>query len=256
VTPRQYDTMADWYEHTPDRAGWLSDWKQRWVAAALQSAEGLFAWSQWAAQSAIEDYGADPKRVHIVPPGVDTMLWHPGAKETKPDDGIVRILFTGYALKRKGGDLLLRWARETTRKGWELHVVTMKPIEAPPGVVVYTDLGSNSGGLIRLAQQCDIFALPTRADCFSLASLEAMAVGLPVITTRVGGIPDIIREGETGYLLDPDDYDGLRDRLETLLDSPGLRREMGCRGRERVCTHFNGDDHVQQGLRIMAGEPY
>ena len=51
--------------------------------------------------------------MHILPPGVDTLLWQPGDEDAKPDDGVVRILFTGYAFERKGGDLLLRVAQRT-----------------------------------------------------------------------------------------------------------------------------------------------
>lgn len=254
VTPKQYDGMAEWYGfgHKADKPGRMAEYKHRKVCEAFQAAEGLFPWSQWAAQSAIEEYGADPKKIHILPPGVDTELWHPDVT-LRPHDGITRILFTGGNFERKGGDLLLRWAKETKRRGWELHLVTIDKVEAPPGVVVHNNVGSNSDTLIRLAQQCDLFALPTRADCFSIASLEAMAAGLPVIVTNVGGIADIIREGETGFLLPLDDYGALCNRLDTLLDSPELRRDMGQRGREVVCEKFELSDLVQRGLKIMAG---
>src|SRR5262249_32081913 len=134
VTPIQYDGMAKWYERTPDKPGWLADRKRARVRATFQAAERLFPWSNWAAQSAIEDYGVDPKRIHILPPGVDTQLWHPVEAGQKPDDGVTRILFTGGNFERKGGDLLLKWARETGSKGWELHLVTRDKVEATPGV--------------------------------------------------------------------------------------------------------------------------
>lgn len=254
VTPIHYDGMAHWYDHKVDRMRWLSGYKHRRVCEVFQAAAGLFVCSHWTAQSAIEDYGADPDRIHIIPFGVDTQLWHPIAPEQKPDDGIVRILFTGGDFERKGGDLLLRWARETQRKGWELHMVTRKSVEAPPGVVIHTNMGNNAAGLIELAQKCDIFALPTRADCYSIASLEAMAVGLPVITCSVGGIPDIVREGKTGFLLEPDDYDGLVDRLHHLIGSPEQRRAMGEKGREVACTEFEAQMLVRRGLSLMAGD--
>ena len=253
VTPRQYDTMADWYGHAPDKSGLIANYKNRRVGETFRAAEGLFAWSNWAAQSAIEDYGADPKRIHIVPPGIDTQKWTPGTAADKPNDGVTRILFTGGNFERKGGDLLLKWAKTTPRKNWELHLVTQDNVEALPGVIVHNNIGSNAAELIRLAREADIFALPTRADCFSIASLEAMATGLPVITCNVGGISDIVRDGETGYLIPPDDYDSLRDRLDTLLDSPALREKMGQRGREVVCENFEAQNLVRRGLNLMKG---
>jgi glycosyltransferase involved in cell wall biosynthesis len=256
VTPRQYDGMAEWYEHEPDRSGWLRDWKDRRVRAAFQSAAGLFAWSKWAADGAIEDYGVPPDRVHILPPGVDTSLWTPPGPDQKEENersGIIRLLFIGYAFERKGGDLLLRWARETRLRNWELHIVTMMHHKAPPGVIIHTGIGVNSTYLIGLARRCDLFVLPTRADCFSLATLEAMAVGLPVVTSRVGGIPDIVRDGTTGYLIEPGDYDDLKDRLEFLISSPDLLRAYGNAGRETVCAHFDGPSGIRHGLDIMSG---
>ena len=256
VTPRQYDGMAEWYEHEPDRVGWLREWKDGRVRAAFQAASGLFAWSKWAADSAIEDYGVAPERVHILPPGVDTALWAPPTPEQQDEksrSGITRLLFVGYAFERKGGDMLLRWARETRLRNWELHLVTMEHQKAPPGVTVHTNLGVNSANLVRLAQRCDIFVLPTRADCFSLAALEAMSAGMPVLTTRVGGIPDIVQDGVTGYLIEPGDYDELKDRLEILLASPDLRRAYGAAARDAVRSRFDGPTGIRRGLAIMGG---
>ena len=254
VTPKQYDGLVHWYGfgHKADKPGMYANWKHEQVCRTFGAAKGLFAWSHWARQSAIDDYGADPAKVHIVPPGVDTELWHPDAAQ-KPNDGITRILFTGGNFERKGGDLLLKWAKETTRKNWELHLVTIDKIEnVPSGVIVHNNVGSNAAELIGLAQACDIFALPTRADCFSIASLEAMAAGLPVIVTNIGGIADIVVEGETGHLIESENYDTLCAKLESLMDAPDLCRRMGQRGRERVCERFELAETVRQGLRLMS----
>lgn len=254
VTPIQYDGLSRWYNHKLDNFRMMASWKHQRVCETLQEAQGLFAWSHWAASSAMEDYGVNPECIHYAPPGVDTALWNPGNLEDKPKDGICRILFIGYNFERKGGDLLIRWAKETSRRNWEIHMVTELKMNVPPGVFIHTGLDINSGGLIKLAQQCDVFALPTRADCFSIASLEAMAVGMPVITSRVGGIPDIVIDGKTGYLLDVDDYTGLSDRLNTLIDTPELRHTLGQNGRNVVLNQFDSKECVKRGLRLMTGE--
>lgn len=251
VTPIQYDKMAVWYDQTPDNPRlWLTGYKHRRVCEAFQGAAGLIVWTHWAAQSAIQDYGADPKKISIVPPGVDPHKWKPGVK---PQDGITRLLFTGGAFRRKGGDLLLKWAKNTQKKNWELHIVTYDPVEnPPPGVIVHHGVDNNAPAFIQLAQSCDIFVLPTRADCFSIASLEAMATGMPVITCNVGGIGDIVREGETGHLIEPEDYDALHDRIESLLEAPERCAEMGRRGREIVIEHFDAKELVKRGIEVMA----
>jgi glycosyltransferase involved in cell wall biosynthesis len=254
VTPVQYDAMGRWYGHRPDPPGWRADFKRQRVRDVFGGACGLLAWSRWTAQSAIEDYGADPAHVAIVPPGVDTELWRP-CPEARPGDGVVRILFTGGDFERKGGDLLLRWASESRRRNVELHLVTRDDIPSGDCVFVHRGIGSNAPELIALAQRCDLFALPTRADCFSIASMEAMAAGLPVITTGVGGIPDIVRDGETGLLIEPDSYPALRNAIETLVESQTMRERFGQRGREVVCEEFNVVDLVRRGLEfIRAGK--
>lgn len=248
VTPTQYDAMAHWYGHRPDRIAWLRRLKAGAVTSTLRGAAGLFAWSRWAAESAIANYGADPKRVTVLPPGVDTRLWSPEPDKRR---GRVQILFVGYAFERKGGDLLLRWAAETRMTGWELHLVTSSSLTVQPPIFVHNDLSANSLQLVTLVRQCDLFVLPTRADCFSLASIEAMSAGLPVITTRVGGIPDIVQDGETGYLVEPNDYESLKRVLDELVGSRALRQRMGDAGRERALQRFDAYCNIRTGLRLM-----
>ena len=64
----------------------------------------------------------------------------------------------------------------------------------------YRNVAPNSEALLKLYRAADIFALPTRADCYSLVCMEALASGLPIVATKVGGIPDILRDGKTGHL--------------------------------------------------------
>ncbi len=87
----------------------------------------------------------------------------------------------------------------------------------------------------------DIQVVCSRAEPFGLVTVEAMAQGLPVAVTNSGGSPEIVRDGVEGFLVEPDDARTLALRLDCLLDSPGLRREMGARGRERVRRRFTLD---------------
>jgi glycosyltransferase involved in cell wall biosynthesis len=81
----------------------------------------------------------------------------------------------------------------------------------------------------------DVFALPSHAEGTSVALLEAMAVGLPVVATRVGGSPDLVEDGACGRLTPPGDADALARALDGLLASPQLRREYGGAARARAC---------------------
>lgn len=84
--------------------------------------------------------------------------------------------------------------------------MTRDEVPAAPHVFVHRNLPNNSQEPARIYQQSDLFVLPTRADCYSMVTMEAMAAGLPVIVSRLGGIPEIVAEGETGFLIDVGDY--------------------------------------------------
>lgn len=95
-----------------------------------------------------------------------------------------------------------------------------------------------------LATAFDIHVTSSLAEPFGLATLEAMAQGRPVVATRSGGSPEVVADGVEGFLVPPGDPARLAARLDCLLDSPGLRRAMGERGRARAARDF--------GLDLMA----
>jgi glycosyltransferase involved in cell wall biosynthesis len=87
----------------------------------------------------------------------------------------------------------------------------------------------------------DVFALPSREEAMPLTILEAMAAGIPVVATRVNGIPEVVVEEETGFLVPRDDPHALASAILKLLRDPLLAHKMGQAGRLRVETHFNLD---------------
>jgi len=97
-----------------------------------------------------------------------------------------------------------------------------------------------------LVNACDVVALPTRRDPFPIALLEAMALRKPVVSTAVGGVPEMIVDGETGFVVPPGDVDALTARLDTLLRDRERRRVMGEAGRRRMETVFTLDGFVEK----------
>jgi glycosyltransferase involved in cell wall biosynthesis len=87
--------------------------------------------------------------------------------------------------------------------------------------------------------QSDIFVLASRSEGMPLSVLEAMAAGLPVVASAVGGVPELVVSGETGLLVRPDDMDALADALRTVLSDAALRRSMGDSGRARAEQLFD-----------------
>ncbi len=95
-----------------------------------------------------------------------------------------------------------------------------------------------------LMARWDVFALPSLEEGFPIAGLEAMAAGLPVVGTTVGGIPELVEDGTTGYLVRPGDALALADCLRPLLLDQSLRQRMGEAGRLRVQEHFTAERMV------------
>lgn len=97
----------------------------------------------------------------------------------------------------------------------------------------------------------DVFVLPTHNDCFPLVVLEAMAAGLPVVSTREGGIPEEVEDGVTGLLCDKESPESLADSLRFVLDDPALRRRMGEAGRERYGRLFTREAFERRMVEIL-----
>src|SRR5262249_49854085 len=93
--------------------------------------------------------------------------------------------------------------------------------------------------------------LPTRADMSPWVILEAMATGRPVLATRTGGIPDMVQDGKTGFLIEPEDRATLAERLHLLLTDAKLRQCLGKTGRKLVEQEFNAAVCVPRILNAM-----
>jgi glycosyltransferase involved in cell wall biosynthesis len=208
----------------------------------FKRAAGFVAWSNWTKQSFIEDYRCREEDVVVIPPGIELGEFAPGDRAHE----LPRILFVGGDFIRKGGDLLIDVFRKRLRGRAELVLVTRSMVEPEPGVQVHRDVGANSAKLRKLYADCDIFALPTRADCYSVACMEALAAGMPLVATSVGGIPDLVRQGETGYLLAPDDGPALGDALELLVTNREKRIAMSRTCREEASRRFEARTNARR----------
>jgi glycosyltransferase involved in cell wall biosynthesis len=112
------------------------------------------------------------------------------------------------------------------------------------------------GGVVRLTgfrgdvaavlAASDVFCLPSYSEGLSISIMEAMAAGLPVAASRTGGNPELVVDGETGFIFEPFDSDDLADKLAKLLKDAGARRAMGEAGRRRVLSEFSLDDMVRR----------
>ena len=185
---------------------------RRTEAAFLARCAAVLYSSEWAAASAVDAYGVDPARVHVVPYGANldgppTADAVAEAVAVRPA-GEVRLLWIGVDWVRKGGDIAVGIAEALRARGVpaDLTVVGAAPTGPVPDFVRPVGFVSkrDAAGRARLAAllaRSHFLALPTRADCTPIVFNEACAYGLPVLTTDVGGIPSMIRDGENGFAL-------------------------------------------------------
>jgi colanic acid/amylovoran biosynthesis glycosyltransferase len=106
--------------------------------------------------------------------------------------------------------------------------------------------------LRELYEAASIFCLPSFAEGVPVVLMEAMAMGLPVVSTRIAGIPELIEDGVGGLLVAPGRPDELADRLESLLTDPALCRELGMKGREAVLREFDAERSATQLYELFS----
>ena len=254
ATPLQYDRLGAHYGHTPG-SGKLEQVKARLNQRAFAAARGLITWSQWTKDSLVTDYGVPADKIHVIPPGVDIAAWDAARalRQPRSANAPLQLLFVGGDFIRKGGDTLLAAfdrLPESVRRKAHLHLVTQST-DIPPreNMTVHHGVTPNSERLRTLFAEADIFVFPTRADCLPQAVLEAMAAGLPVITTAVAALPEVVLENETGKVVPVDDVAALSGALEQLLTDPSLRLRLGHSARQEALARF---DAAANYPRILA----
>jgi glycosyltransferase involved in cell wall biosynthesis len=192
-------------------------------------------WSEWAAGS-LRRNGVPSEKIKVLPPGVDLDLWVPRRKRSFAAPKL-QVLFVGGDFVRKGGDILLRVAPSIS-ENFEFHVVTRDAID-PPACVQVHRAEPNSDALRDLYARADLFVLPTRAECFGIAIVEALASGLPCIVGDVGGVSEIVRDGKTGWLIEPTEPSLLK-ALRGAYDRRHDLSNMGLLAREDAESRFDG----------------
>jgi glycosyltransferase involved in cell wall biosynthesis len=248
ITPIQQDQLSDAYRHSVDSNALLRRYKQHVNSQVFKGAARLLPWSSWTAKSLVADYGLDPARVEVMPVGIDLESW-PAASHTPHIP--VRILFVGGDFVRKGGPLLLQAFQSLPAGCAELILVTRSQVPSQESVIVYGKVQPNSSELKILYQTSDIFVLPSVAEAFGIAAIEACASGLPVIATSVGGLSDIVADQETGFLIPVGDVRALASALRILVENAGLRREMGLAAYRLAQSRFDIRKNAARVVEIL-----
>ncbi|MFC2148522.1 glycosyltransferase family 4 protein, partial [Bacteroidota bacterium] len=189
------------------------------------------------------------ERVHYCANGI------PQNKITKPTVNVVndkvQILFLSNLIESKGVYVLLKACQLLQDKQLPFHCtfigsegdISVEEFQEKVNLFGVNKCVHYAGRKYGVEKEegyskSDIFVFPTYNDCFPLVLIEAMQFSLPVVSTFEGGIPDIVEDGKTGYLVKQKDAEALAEKLELLIKDPQLREQMGENGRKRYKKHF------------------
>jgi glycosyltransferase involved in cell wall biosynthesis len=223
--------------------------------------------SQASKQLVMQMEGIPARYLDVTYNGVDISQFKPGAEAAiarqelglGPDDVVIGTV--GRLSADKGGQDDLLWAANELRQSHpnaRLLIIGDGPLR--PDLEKYaTELGmldsraaiftGTRNDVAHLLGAMDVFVLPSHKEALPVAVLEAMAMCLPVVATRVGGVPEVVQDGSTGLLVEPADRPSLRDALARLLSDRELAHRLGASGQARVHARFTVDkmvEHVEE----------
>jgi len=205
---------------------------------AYRNARMVFTMSRNISRSLISQYGCSPQRVKCVFAGSNVSTDMSGNIDASRF-GAKNILFVGVEWERKGGPVLLEAFRmlRRTHPDARLTVVGCSPQISEPGVHIKGRVPLTE--VPQYYRSASVFCLPTLNEPFGLVFLEAAAFGLPVVATRLGAIPEIVMDGKTGYLVEPQNVAELAARLDDLLRDPRRAEQFGAQGRDWVSHRYS-----------------
>ncbi len=251
------------------RLGVATTWMVRGATAVrnrwLRDADGFVAMSR-AIASEMTEAGVEPRRVHLIPHGVDTERFSPADAGQRlasrqqlqiPETARV-VIYTGRLLQGKGLERLvdafasLLLSRPDVRllivgsgAGQAISVETeLKRRVSTAGLHDRVNFTGRVEDVRAYLHAADVFAFPSEFEALGLSLLEAGACGLPSVGTRTGGIVDVIDDGATGLLFEAGVPRDLARCLGKLLDAPELRARMGAAARARIVERFDADASV------------
>jgi len=210
------------------------------------------------------EYAVDPRRIVVIPHGVDGTTFHPSQRlhlriPVRERLGLGRdefvVLFVGGDYRRKGLVPLLGVLRRVPGVV-KVIAVGVQPDTALAQLVRHNGLSSsikfvaNTTDMASLYAAADCFALPTRYDTFSMATLEAMASGLPVIVSRAAGVSELLTPDRDSLILeDPSDVNALAQHLRRLIDDETLRSGLGVEAR-KTAERYSWDDVATRTVAV------
>ncbi len=238
-------------------------------AETAKKATTIVTISKYSVEKIQQHYSVDPEKVQIVPNGVDTEVFKPSVDQ----DGLKQkfnfgkgpcVLFVGNLIPRKGLFFLIESAKKIVKQQPDIKflIAGEGPLKNPLARSIQEEnltdnfkfLGRVDEKLLPLLyNSSDVFVLPSIQEGQGIVLLEAQASGKPVIAFDIGGVKEVVRNGETGLLVKLGDSDALTDALMELVENKALREIMGASGRKFVVDNFTWDVCAQKMLEVYRG---
>jgi glycosyltransferase involved in cell wall biosynthesis len=217
---------------------------------AYRCAHAIVANSGAAARQ-LESEGVPAARVEVIPNGVSVDRFSPRPFGARP---VTTILTVANLRPEKAHEVLLAAAAQLSPRYPQLQVVVagdgpraaeLRTLAHTLGIEGRVNFLGHREDVPALLALADAFVLPSRSEAFPNGAIEAMAAGLPVVASRVGGLLDLIDEGRTGLLVPPDDPAALARAIEGLILSPARAEMLGAAAREEVTRLYSFDRMVR-----------
>jgi glycosyltransferase involved in cell wall biosynthesis len=210
----------------------------------------------------IERHCANPSSVHIIPHGIQIAKTIPasqaGALPAASHEKII-VAYFGRLSYEKGPDRFVEIVRRLSRDSSLYFVMTGEGPEREKVFNLIRDYGLTdriyTPGFVddiqALMNAVDIVVLPSRIDGMPLAVLEAQALGKSVVASRIGSLPEMISEAQTGFLCEPDDVNLFCERISSLAHDPGMRARIGAAARVSVTEKYSSGRMIEQYHRVF-----
>jgi glycosyltransferase involved in cell wall biosynthesis len=200
----------------------------------------------------------DPAKVVTVYNGVDLADWTPAGSAPEPQNigPAPRIVSVGHMRTVKGYDVLVRAAALVIKSFPSAQFIILGDENEPNLLSKLNGLASSLGikenmrflgltnNVAEVVRHCQVYCLLSRSEGMSNALIEAMAAGLPPVVTSVGGNPEVVEHGRSGFLVDSEDHEGAARAILDLLGNPELRIEMGRRAQSVVEQRFSSEHMI------------
>lgn len=266
ITVHSLEPLRPWKREQLAGGYDVSAWVER---QALEQADAVIAVSAAARQDVLDHFATDPARLHVVHNGIDTTGFAPddgrdAIARFEIDPATPYVLFVGRITRQKGitilieaiphldariGVVLAAGQPDTPELAAEVERgIADARAASPRRPIHWIPEHLDRRAVRQLYTHAAVFACPSVYEPFGITNLEAMACGVPVVATRVGGIPEVVVHGRTGLLVDPPDPTGggtdrvardLAAAINALVADQPRRAAMGAAGREQAVEQFS-----------------